>query len=51
MKKVGRGRGGKETLARKPQNSEEWVRPQTQGSDWRGVFEMYILITVNKFFV
>ena len=49
--RVGRGRGGKETLARKSQRSEECVRPQTRGSDWRGRFEMYILITANQFFV
>ena len=44
-------RRGKETLVRKPQHSAECIRPQMQGSDWRGLSELYILIAVNQFFV
>ena len=33
----GEGKGEKETLARKPHNFENPVRPRTEFPDWRGI--------------
>ena len=33
--RMGVGKGGKETLARKPHDFEKFVRPQTEFADWR----------------
>jgi len=34
---TGEGKGGKETLARKPHDFEKPVRPRTEFPDWRGM--------------
>jgi len=41
----GEGKGGKETLARKPHDFEKPVRPRTEFPDWRG---MVVLIAKGK---
>jgi len=35
--KTGVGKGGKETLTRKPHDFEKPVRPRTEFPDWRGM--------------